>query len=367
MKFSLRNHGFSLIEVLVGLAIGMIGMLVMMQVFTVTETGKRSASGSDDAQTAGGIAMYSIQRDIRQAGYGISTIRLIGCDVTLPGGRVLTSMAPVTINHAAIPAGDPNTDTILVIGGNGNGSTDGDTITSQPAINTYSVTAVSSFRVGNQVIVSPPRPLITAPCALRMEPITGTPVGTNNIVVNGGVAGVAGGYAYNMGSAPYATVYAVRNSVLTSCNLMVNDCTLPSNVNDALIWPALASNVVSLRAVYGRDTTVAPATPTGMDAIVDVYDQNTPIAPNRACGFSRIFSVRLALVARNASYSKEVLSTAAPDWMESVATPILLENEDEWQHYRYKVFQTEVPIRNVVASGVVPSLTSGGLTPCLLN
>lgn len=356
MKHTLRQQGFSLIEILVGLVIGLLGMLIMMQVFTVTESGKRSTSGGDDAQTGGAIALYSLQRDIRQAGYGITNIRIIGCSVLLPNGRTLTAMAPVTINHASIPPGDASTDTLLVVSGSGNGAQEGDGITAQPSgtyPRTYSVQTITAFRAGDMVIAQTPNLGPVTPCNLTMEAITTITGGTNNVNVATGVASTANGYIYNMGQTPHMVAYAVRNTVLTSCDLWVADCSATSNVNNPAIWTPIASNIVSLRAVYGKDTT------TPMDATIDAYDQTTPTT---ACGFSKVFSTRIVLVARNATFDKAELTTTAPTWMESGTAAISLEDNDEWTHYRYKVFQTEVPIRNVISTGVVPSV--GGGAPC---
>ena len=356
MKHSMRQQGFSLIEILVGLAIGLLGMLIMMQVFTVTESGKRSTSGGDDAQTGGAIALYSLQRDIRQAGYGITNIRIIGCNVLLPNGRTLTAMAPITINHASIPPGDASTDTVLVVSGSGNGAQEGDGITAQPSATyprTYSVQTITAFKAGDMVIAQTQNSGPVTPCNLTMEAVTSVTAGTNNVNVATGVAATANGYIYNMGAAPHMVAYAVRNTVLTSCDLWVADCSAISNVNNPAIWAPVASNIVSLRAVYGKDTT------TPMDATIDAYNQTTPTT---ACGFSKVFSARIVLVARNASYDKADLTTTAPTWMESGNAAILLDDNDEWTHYRYKVFQTEVPIRNVISTGVVPSV--GGGAPC---
>ncbi len=109
------SAGFSLIEILVALTIGMISTLAIMQLFTLSEGQKRSISGGGDAQTNGALALFSLQRDIRQAGYGASALNLLGCNLLLRAGVTLNAMAPVTINHADIPAGDANTDTLLVI------------------------------------------------------------------------------------------------------------------------------------------------------------------------------------------------------------------------------------------------------------
>jgi len=86
-----------------------------------------------------------------------------------------------------------------------------------------------------------------------------------------------------------------------------------------------------------------------MDAIVDTYDQTTPTS---SCEWTRVRAVRLALVARNEQYEKDAVTTTALTWAASNDLPIDLTSNGDWQHYRYKVFQTVVPLRNVVAAGV---------------
>ena len=128
----IRKHaGFSLVEIMVGMVIGMFGLLIMMQVFSLAEEQKRTTTSGGDTQSTGAIALYGLQRDIRQAGWGLSDAKIIGCNVTLalPSATwTINSLAPMTINHASIPAGDTNTDTILVAYGNTNGTTQGDEI-----------------------------------------------------------------------------------------------------------------------------------------------------------------------------------------------------------------------------------------------
>lgn len=363
MNHSTRNSGFSLVEILVGLAIGILGMVVMVQMFSVTEAGKRTTGGSDDAQTTGAIAMYSLERDIRQSGYSVTNIRLIGCNVQLPTGVTLNGFAPVTINHASVPAGDPSTDTIVTVTGTNNSMQEGDGIVTQPAATfprTYTVQTIASHTVGDQVIAEVSTTGPVAPCNLRMEPITSITAGTSNVNVATGLAGANNGYLFNMGT-PRIFAYAIRNTKLTQCDFMVSDCTSSAKVGDETVWQPVASNIVSMRAQYGRDST-----PAAMDAIIDVFDQSTPTydAATTACNFSRIFSVRLALVARNQSYDKTEggVTTTAPTWMGSSTHAISLENEDEWKQYRYKVFQTVIPLRNVIATGRVPPIN--GAYPC---
>lgn len=349
-KWLRRTAGFGLVEIMVAMAIGMFGVIVMMQVFALSEERKRTASSGSDATTEGVAALFALQRDIRQAGYGFSDTKLLGCSLTLRTGVTIT-LAPVTIypNGTAsplIPAGDANTDTLLAVYSNTNGSPQGDGITSQPAQSRYAVQTPTSFDPtvigGNAYVVATPQTRAT-PCNLTLDTVT--TVASPNVNVTTGVSGMASGTLFNFGVTPQIVAYAVRSGTLTMCDYLVNDCSLAGNTTNSAIWVPVANNIVSLRAQYGRDTT-APS----MDAIVDTFDQT---APTTACTWVRASAVRLALVARSAQLEKTAVTAAAPAWEGSASAPIDISANSSWQNYRYKVFQTVVPLRNVTWMGVV--------------
>ena len=69
----------SLVELLVASAIGIIASLAIFQVFAVFEGQKRTTTSGGEAQTSGTLALYTIERDLRQSGYGFNTPDLVGC------------------------------------------------------------------------------------------------------------------------------------------------------------------------------------------------------------------------------------------------------------------------------------------------
>lgn len=354
------QRGFSLVEIMVGMVIGMLGIISMMQVFSLAEGQKRATTGGGDAQNAGAIALYGLQRDIRQAGYATSELRLIGCNVLLRTGVTLNVMAPLTINHASVPAGDSNTDTLLVVYGNTNGTTQGDgIIAASAAANIYPVQTPTSHNANDYVVAVPQvRP---TPCNLNLMQVASSYVGASNnssltlasndpdLTTN--LASLRNGTLYNLGQSPKVLAYAIRSNNLTVCDYLVNNCSAAGSTTDSTIWLPIASNIVSLRAQYGHDAT------TPMDGIVDLYDQTTPTT---ACGWVKTSAVRLVLVARNGLYEKTAVTTAAPTWAGTTAgnpsgsasTPIVLTSNANWQNYRYQIFQTVVPMRNVTWLGV---------------
>ncbi len=335
---------------MVGLVIGMVAVIVIMQVFQLSEGSKRTTVGGDDAQTNGAVVLMTLQREIRQSGHGVAALALIGCNVSLPAPATwsVNTIAPVTINHPNIPAGDANTDTLVVVYGNTAGPTEGDRVITQPpaTANVYTVTTPTSFAIGDRIIAVPlidPRPV---PCNVTMEPVTAvTSPSPPNVSVATGVAGMTNGTLYNVGAAPTIRVYAVRNGALTVCDYMANDCSLAASVNNSAIWVPIGDNIVSLRADYGRDTS-AP-----MDSVVDAYDRTDPVG---ACGWTRVTALRLSLVARNSQLEKTAVSASAPAWSGSASAPIDLSGNADWQRYRYRTFETTVPLRNMAWQGVQP-------------
>lgn len=343
-----RCAGVSLVELMIGMLIGMIAVIVMMQVFSVSEGFKRTTTGGDDAQNNGAIGLYGLRRDMQHSGHVAGMFPVVGCNIQLRAGVTLNTWAPVVINHASIPAGDANTDTLVIVSGGGNGSMEGDRVEAQPAQTIYTVAAavaasgIGSISVGDNVVVqADPR---TNPCTLTMEPVTA--LAAANVTVGTGVAGMTGGILYNLGPAPSVQVYAVRNGSLAVCDYMANDCSVAGNVNNAAIWMPIASNIVSLRAEYGSDGTVP------MDGTVDAF---SPVTPATACAWARVSAIRVALTARSAQYDKDNVTAAAPLWQGSASSPVVLTGFADWQHYRYKVFQTVVPLRNMAWQGAQPS------------
>jgi type IV pilus assembly protein PilW len=324
---------------MVGMVIGMLAIIVVMQLFSLFEGQKRTTTGAGSAQNTGAIALYSLQRDIQQAGYGTSQLNLIGCSVTLTSTYTDSALAPVVINSADIPAGDANTDTLLVTYGNTNGPTEGDGITAQPSSSVYAVQTPTSFSANDIVIAEPQtRP---SPCSLIMDTVSS--ISTPNVTVATGASGMANGTLYNLGKSPTVRAYAIHSGKLTVCDFLTSNCGDATKTSDTTVWAPIASDIVSLRAQYGQDTS------SPMDGIVDSYGQTSPTT---ACGWVMVPAIRLALVARNGQYEKTTVTTAAPSWLGSASTPIDLTGNANWQHYRYKVFQTIAPLRNITVMGV---------------
>lgn len=384
-----RAHGFSLVEVMVGLLIGMLCIILIMQVFAKSEGDKRTTTGGDDAQINGTIALYGLERDIREAGYGLNSFNLLGCSLSYTTSTdtkavKLDAVAPARINPPTtlVPAGDAATDTLLVVYGNPNGPAEGDLINLSPGptAGSYPVTTPDAFAVNDLVVAQPQtRP---SPCALEISKVTAK--ASSTLTVNPGDAtGLSlGGVVFNLGTKLTARAYAVRQGNLTVCDYTAYDCgnagyASPLNSD---VWVPLATHIVSLRAQYGRDVTELEKSQ--MAGVVGTFDQITPGSSDDKsglavqCAWARTLAIRLAIVARNPQYDKSadpLATSSAPVWAgtdkDTTSTPtnptaaaIDLSGDADWQHYRYKTLQTTVPIRNVVWQGSQATYEGGSST-----
>lgn len=335
-----RQQGFSLAEILVGMTVGLLGMIVIMQMYSVFENQKRTTTSGDEAQNSGAIAIYQLQRYLQQSGYGFSTLEVLGCDLTLPSGATIT-LSPATINPstAVIPAGDANTDRLLLVYGNSDGTTAGDTIKAGSGT-TYTMKNTPTSLAGDYVVAQPLSLACTGSNALVLKTVASVNTTAKTVTLSSSMSAYDG-MLYDLGTAPKVMAFAIRSGSLTVCDYMVNNCGTASTSNSS-IWVPLASDIASLRMQYGRDTTAT------MDGIVDTYDQTTP---STSCGWAKAPAVRFALAARGAQRGQQAV-TAAPTWSGSAGAPFVLTADASWQRYHYKVFETTVPLRNITWMGV---------------
>lgn len=355
--------GFSLVEIMVGMVIGMLGIIIMMQIFQASEERKRTTTAGGDAQNNAVIALDALQRDITHGGQGFAQLfayrgQQTNCSLQLRTG-VTVPLAPVIINppSAVIPDGDVGTDRLLVSYGTGNDQPDGYIADSPSAGPTYKATSTGQILKDDWIVH------VSSDCTLLLRQVTTGMNGTADVVVAAAPATASLATAlFNLGARPRVLAYAVRNGNLTVCNYMDNNCGDGSagSLNNQEIWRPVVSNVVSLRAQYGRDTSP-------VDGIADTFNRTTPLTTDRAACWGNISAIRLALVTRSTQYDKDIVTLIArPPWFgdrdldgngvgdESAdGSDISLSNTIDWQHYRFRIFQTLIPIRNVAWMGAV--------------
>jgi type IV pilus assembly protein PilW len=368
---SKRQRGFSLIELLVGVVVGLLAVLVITQVMALAEGKRRTVSMGGDAQVNGALALFTLQRDIQQSGYGaVAMPDAIGCTVKYKNtaGSGTFTLAPVVIASG----GAANvSDSVTVLQGN--------TVNFSAPILLSGVatqaddhfTVKSSFgaAVGDMMILVPQGwtapPDNSVPCGLlsvtsAASPATATLTNTNlphassnswnqtSVFPSTNVA--SGSYLMDMG-----TLVSRTYSVSALGNLQGADLSLTDgSTTTADLYP----QIVMMQAMYGKDA--------NGDGTIDAYDKTTPIT---SADWQKVKAIRIALVARSNQYEKDVVTSTAPLWDVGTAITVSITGYTtaacnngsncltldvsktvgtDWQHYRYKVYDTIVPLRNVL-------------------
>lgn len=338
------ERGFSLVEIMVAVVIGMLGILVIMQVFLVSEGQKRTTSGGADAQENALMALFTMERDLRMSGLGVVGLGCTTINVYNANGTPTNysfNAGPVTITQNSPAAGSDTVAAVYSTSAYGNiPTTISSAMPDSSAI--LNVNNGDGFYQGELVIISEP----PKPCTIVQASQDGQKTGTDwNIQHNPGGAFVynppggsnifpAGGYGAgakltNMGSMVNHEYYVQGD------NLMMRDVNLPNSATNPL---ALVNGVIAIKAQYGRDTTSPP------DGYVDVYDNTAPASA------AEVVAIRLAVVARSGQFEKDTVSPATLVLWNggTIANGGALTLDATAQRYRYKIYQTTVPLRNVI-------------------
>jgi type IV pilus assembly protein PilW len=355
-----RPAGFSLVEVMVSTVIALMATLAIFQSFAVSEGYRRAATSGGDATYAGAMGTYVLDQDIATAGYGLNTAAYLGCQTTgvdMGSGtaRQFTfPLAPALI----VPSGAPAVPDQITIIASGTSTAPGPTPLSNglatPAAN-YLVTNPFGIFAGDLLVIGQPG----LPCTIAQATDTPTAnaVGNQNTVTHGagtyrnlGGANVQARYnnpalglgpAYgaaavlmDMGAAPIANRYYIANNTLMVDQIIAGQLALP-----------VASNIVQLKALYGRDTAGA--------GNVTIWDTTTP---GTSAQWTAVLAVRIAMVARSAQPEKRnangacTTTAVAPsaNWEDGSTTVLDVSADPNWQCYRYKVFHTTSALRNQI-------------------
>jgi type IV pilus assembly protein PilW len=347
----LREHGFSLIELMVAVVVGMLGVLAIMSVYVSSEGQKRTTMGGADASENALIALVTLERDLRVAGLGIVGL---GC-TTVHGYNA--ALAPTDIQFAPLPVvitpatvsdklGSVTSDTVSVIhSGSAFGSIPTTLAASLPtSISDLLLTNGDGIVAGDVLLVSGS----SMPCALLQASANSVNTGTYWTVTHAAEPGFpfnraddllatipgmpgtgypAGSRVTNMGPM-VRRQYFVQNG-----SLMMQDMNLPTNATNPV---TLVEGVTSIHAMYGIDKTG--------DGYLDEY---VDAAPAEA---ANLVAVQIAVVARGGELEK-TLVTQSPLvlWAGgTVANGGAIALDATQQRYRYRVYKTIVPLRNVI-------------------
>lgn len=370
-----RPAGFTLVEILVGMAIAMIGMVMMFQAMGAWEGRKRTTASGSDAQVSGSIGMFTFERDLKLAGFGFGNAAAMGCTVSAydslraAPGTYSFRLTPVEITDGA--SGAPDTITVLygsattmsstqtfsfldnnsvklnnrtgmqrgdllIAADNGAGVCGLFEVTGDGDADGLSVdhgTVAYTNYVNNQNVTAQTTLSGTALAQLQAKFInnSGSPRFNDGTTKGIGVSGAA----FNLGTAPRLNVWQITNRrFLTVSDVLSNQAT-PTEV---------AEGIINLQAEYGVDA--------NNDGTLSAGEWSAA-AP---ADWRRLRSIRIAVLARSQQFEQAAATATAPSWAGGAFTMTNVDgtadstpgNANDWRHYRYRVYETVVPLRNML-------------------
>jgi type IV pilus assembly protein PilW len=368
-----RQLGVSLIETMVGLTLGLLITLVVTQVWGAFEGQKQRTISSSSAQVNGVLALTELEQDLRNAGAGLTDSAAFDCTNVFSyyeaSGTVVSpmpsyvgggmSMIPVQITDGgngsdrltvkrsadllgAIPATItqpmPSSSAELNLSAT-TGFVDGDT-----------VLAIDSA-TGNCTVM-----LVTQVqgAAMKLQHNPGDTV-TNNPpnsfqASNGWPAYAAGAKVMKVGQLIWHGF-----SVNSANQLMLTDYSTPL----ASTTSTLAADIVSMQAQYGIANTGSQDVSAWVNATAatgwDTLD---------SAKVKRIKAVRLVIMARSSKREGSDVTPACTNATGTVvnangpcvwsdAEPVVnLSADANWKKYRYRIYKTIIPLRNIIWAGV---------------
>lgn len=360
--------GLSLVELLVGLLIGLVATLAISNLFSGFEARKRMIAGGADAQSSGVLAMYYIQRDAQNAGYGLPLYNSSDPSPLLCPIDTSINQAGVVINLSPAIIVDGGTGNDIVRIRYGNPASGG---ASLRATGTMTAPTLDGRLIGcqeNDVVLFHQTPA-NPNCSLgRLQKLnadrtinTLSEINTPPTVSPVSILNGADRVRFSCLGAWNQYEYSVNAAMeLTRTGGTPGAAPFP----DSTAVP-VASDIVVLQAQYGIATTVDPAVTSATGAgFLNRVDQWVDATGTFGSGIAlvdrnRIRAIRIAVVARDGNLQKGVVSQSCDGAAVGVskvciwqadATPanVDLSSLANWQRYRYRTFEATIPLRNII-------------------
>jgi len=331
------QRGFSLIEIMVGIVIGMIAVLVIYQVFAAAEGIKRNTTSVGDAQQNGLLSSFMLHIELANASNGVADAmaQLGNCTA---GTSAANSLRPIPI---LITDGGADSDTFVV-----NYSVAQRRVTPAPVViqdgASYTVQHSPMGFTNDDLIIAIPSS--SGDC--KASRVTAAPVPvvcpvpadqSGCVKISPVDATVPAAYLLNMGpkSRGQRVAYDVSSGVLRSTALWDLDGKPIPQPTDPI-----ASNIVTMKLVYGIDNgaggiTWTPAT--------GQWSAESVLAANNST-LGKIRAVRIGIVVRGEQWDK----TLGDQSWHLFEAPVLLNGTVAAANgnYRMRMYETIIPLRN---------------------
>jgi type IV pilus assembly protein PilW len=378
-----RHRGFGLVEVMVGLVIGLIAVLVIYQVFNVAEGFKRNTTAAGEAQSTGLFSTFLLGMELANGGTAMadSAADLATCPDT---GNIATSFRPIPVLITDGGGGtvNPNPDSFVV------NYSIASTLSSTAMFNykdpvaktttygpgdPFNIQSAGGFHVGDLIVsINPALPdcrssKITAVSATGTQTVdlygTLTDVASVTITHTGTAISYDGdgrpglSMLFNMGPADRAQKirYSLNGGVLYSTPLLdANGQPLAVPVGNPL-----ASNVVMMKVEYGIDS--------DLDALglLDTWVQANAgggwdpasMLPGTVTKINQVKAIRIGIIVQSEQFDQTLgnydwvlfdCSNANKALCPGRLTGTINASAVPPGNWRFKKYETIIPLRNAI-------------------
>ena len=364
-----RTRGFGLVEILVGVTIGLIALLIIYQAIALSEGYRRTTMAGGDAQSSGMISSFVLASDVANGGHTISesASELASCPNT---GNFATTWRPIPV-LITDGGSDEASDTFGIFGGINrrlvsalDTTTDyapGGNITVQSPLGyhrSHGAEAAHAFVISditaNRCEVSR-----VSPWPAPVDAVTGiTTITPSPSFTNPYAQGVT--WIVNLG--PNDRVRKVMYS-------HVGDAILRTDLLAAPVFPApappnpIVSNIVLMKAQYGVDTNADTFVDTWVSARNPPWRAADVLAAPLA-QLRQIKAIRIAIVVRSTQFERPRDAegrVTVTDLTSDFTTPLFpcnglpgctgempLVTIPNTANYRYRVYEQVIPLTNQI-------------------
>jgi type IV pilus assembly protein PilW len=364
-----RQHGFSIIEIMVGVVIGMIAVLVIYQVFATSEGIKRNITAAGDAQQNGLLSSFMMGIELANAGNGLA-VAAQDLGTCTPAASMVDSLRPIPL-LITDGGGANNPDSFVVYYSVGRTFVSAATITSTALANDpYQVQSANGFKKGDVIVaISNPSVVFPASAPCYTSVITDDvlpPAAADGIVTvthsGAPVTIFPPATLFNLG--PAKLVQKVRYDV-SGGNLRGTSLLDPATGAPDAAQPVnpLASNIINMKLQYGIDTVGDGLIHQWVGAVAGTaygdWDAATLLAAPITT-LNRIKAARVAVLVKSEQPDKELAgqgfsrpvfndcADSAPGSCGITFTVAAVAAATQPYGWRYRVYETVIPLRNEV-------------------
>jgi type IV pilus assembly protein PilW len=388
-----RDAGFGLVEIMVGLVIGLIGVLVIYQVYNVAEGFKRNTTAAGEAQMTGLFSTFVLGMEIANGGsaVAVSAPDLASCVDT---GNIATSFRPLPVlitdgGTAATPDSFVVTYSVA-------------TTLSTPSMfnfdaaadDPYHVQSPQGFHVGDLIvaIANPgtvgsdcPSSVVTAISVpdLRVPPplIDETPTNVSDVTITHTATGLGTqlrgdgrpglSTLFNMGpcNKVQKVRYDVSNGTLRATPLLNTSGANCGKAANPLVPNPLASNIVNMKIEYGIDSDLDPL------GLLDTWVQATggggwdpaTLLPAPITQINQIKAIRIGIIVQSEQFDKDLAGFTGGDYVNGAYNWVLFDCANANKalcpgrltgsvpasvappgNWRFRKYETVIPLRNEI-------------------